>query len=214
MKTMKIEKQLLFTDNVKRVMNLQVKDKLEYQKEAEGTHAVGFLYIQGEYENELQQQQSFQETLELDVLAPTHKLSKEAFYLDVAQYDGQVDDGGVTVTVLMQIHGLQEEDALKDSSIAQTKEKCSSLEQIPMPTKEEIANVEEDVERKKEHTNVDEFEDLFEDAGTTYVSYRMVVANANDTYNSLAQRYEVEEEDLAKANNHKEIMAKTLVILP
>ena len=49
---------------------------------------------------------------------------------------------------------------------------------------------------------------------STYTSYRMIVAKPNDTYASIANRYEVKEADLRACNHNKTIEAKTLVILP
>ena len=50
MKTMKIEKQLLFADSVKQVMKLQVRDGLQYQMEEDVKRAIGPLFIKGQYE--------------------------------------------------------------------------------------------------------------------------------------------------------------------
>ena len=59
-----------------------------------------------------------------------------------------------------------------------------------------------------------EFEDLFEDDETTYTSYRMVVARGNDSYGTIAQRYDVTEEALRCVNNNKDVTERTLIILP
>lgn len=230
MKTMKIEKQLLFADNVKQVVKLQVNDGLEYQKESDGIRAMGPLYISGQYVNGEGVMQDFQEMLEMDVLAPNHKLSTERFYLDVFQYQGNAVDGGIGLEIIMNIHGLNDDMAQsvqkKNENEAdyvplhqdvQQPTQVSSIEQIPAPVMVEEECEDEMVSDKAEvidEMNGSEFEDLFEDAGTTYTSYRMVVARNNDSYASIAQRYEVGEEDLRSANKNKDIMEKTLVILP
>ena len=56
---------------------------------------------------------------------------------------------------------------------------------------QEIITTPENEQPETEKTTVDEFEDLFEDADTTYTSYRMIVAKPNDTYASIANRYAV-----------------------
>ncbi|MFR6489103.1 MAG: stage VI sporulation protein D, partial [Clostridium sp.] len=86
MKTMKIEKELQFADQVKEPRSLQIRESLEYQKEAEGIRAVGPLTVQGSYINEEGALQEYQEILEMDVLAPNHKLSQDRFYLDIQEY--------------------------------------------------------------------------------------------------------------------------------
>jgi viroplasmin and RNaseH domain-containing protein len=79
----------------------------------------------------------------------------------------------------------------------------------------EIAEEEESQEDAAPITDTfDEFEDLFEDADTTYTSYRMIVAQEQDTYASIAKRYDVDEAALRSNNHDKEIHHKTLVILP
>lgn len=231
MKTMKIEKQLLFADNVKQVVKLQVNDGLQYQQESDGIRALGPLYISGQYVNGEDVQQDFQEMLDMDVLAPTHKLSSERFYLEVSQYQGNAVEGGIGLEIVLNIHGLRDNESTPKEEPKEERvytippqqevqpSTMSSIEQIPAPR-----HVVEPEETQEEpvvaETNVvndmdgNEFEDLFEDEGTTYTSYRMVVARNNDSYASIAQRYEVGEEDLRNANRNKDIMEKTLVILP
>lgn len=55
---------------------------------------------------------------------------------------------------------------------------------------------------------------FFADAESTYTSYRLVVAKPNDTYTGIANRYDVDESALRECNKNKEILPKTLVLLP
>ena len=61
MKTMKIEKELQFADQVKEPRSLQVRESLEYHKEAEGIRAVGPLRVQGSYVNDEGELQEYEE---------------------------------------------------------------------------------------------------------------------------------------------------------
>lgn len=239
MKTMKIEKQMVFADTVKKVVDLQVKEGLSYHKEREGIRAIGPLFIQGQYEGMDQTIQSFQEVLDMDIMAPAHKLNGEDFFIQVEEFHGIPDQEGMKLYVTMSIHGLIEEqtdvkgEVSKKQIESQTEEKAAlNMESTIAPMKEiqevvhpsmaqEQAQVETVVETKEEAVveeegkdTFDEFEDLFDDAGTTYTSYRMIVAKPNDTYTSIAQRYAVEEAALRSSNHDKEISDKTLVILP
>lgn len=242
MKKMKIEKQLLFADRVKEVTQLQVRDGLSYHREQEGIRAIGPLYIEGVYVNEEGEKQQFQETLEMDVLAPSHKLSGDDFHLSVDTFEAKPSEDGITTVIMMEIQGLvedggeqqkreetrvpvqepipqeiempKEEEAVTavPVPIPQPQHSVSAIEQIPAPA----VVVEDGEEQPVEHQEDDaaELEDLFEDDGTTYTSYRMIVARANDTYATIAQRYEVSEPDLMRANHDKEISEKSLIILP
>lgn len=252
MKTMKIEKQLLFADSVKQVKKLQVQDGLQYQKEEDGIRAIGPLFIKGQYEGMDGSMQSFQEVLDMDIMAPTQKLGNGQFFIQIEDYEGIPENDSIHLYITMRIHGLKEEprdvqgEVSKKEMDTHQETNANVLLQKPMePIKEnkqeevlkekevaypvdtpiekqEVKEVAEEVSALEESDDMaetsqdtfDEFEDLFEDADTTYTSYRMIVAQPQDTYASIAQRYEVDEAAL-RANNHdKEIQHKTLVILP
>lgn len=233
MKKMKIEKQLIFADHVQKVVSLEVQKELTYKHEEDGIRAMGTLSIQGQYEGD-DGIEDFNETLEMDVLAPQEKLSGEDFYLEIAEYQGVANEDGITIYVTLHIHGLKE--AKKQEAAVQTKTEPIAREEgnipihIPAPIKEypmperskdkqdipipEHAGTQEPVEEVSSMSAVHEFEDLFPDAESTYTSYRIIVAKPNDTYTGIAQRYEVDEVALRDTNKNKEILPKTLVILP
>ena len=158
--------------------------------------------------------QEYEEVLDMDVLAPNHKLSQERFYLDIQEYQSVPANGGLNLTILMGIHGLQEQPApaqpeMQDNTL-------HTLEQLSATGSQENEEVaqEEETPQESDTTAMSEFEDLFEDDETTYTSYRMVVARGNDSYGTIAQRYDVKEDALRLANNNKEVNERTLVILP
>lgn len=241
MKTMKIEKELQFADQVKEPRSLQVRESLEYHKDAEGIRAVGPLSVQGSYVNDEGEVQEYQEVLDMDVLAPNHKLSQERFYLDIQEYQGVPANGGLNLTILMGIHGLQDQPAAANVAAEREAQNVSAQaapatpDYEPQPTAQPVSmntlrtleqlsasqtqeNVDEPHEEtpaaEMQDTAMSEFEDLFEDDETTYTSYRMIVARGNDSYGSIAQRYDVKEDALRSANNNKEVNERTLVILP
>lgn len=239
MKTMKIEKKLQFADQVKEPRSLQVRESLEYHKEAEGIRAVGPLRVQGSYVNDEGELQEYEEVLDMDVLAPNHKLSQERFYLDIQEYQSVPANGGLNLTILMGIHGLQEQPAPVQQTVVEQEQDnvqpefsasrqtapaqpemqdntLHTLEQLSAagPQENEAVAQEEETPQESDTTAMSEFEDLFEDDETTYTSYRMVVARGNDSYGTIAQRYDVKEDALRLANNNKEVNERTLVILP
>lgn len=231
MKKMRIEKNLVFSSPVKKVLELQIREDFTYQKEIDGIRALGPLYIQGMYESDYGAQE-FQEVLEMDVLAPNEKLNGEEFRIGVLEFQANPDSTGIHVIVFLSIQGIQEEQATNTIQTAP----------IPMPTYNEIK--EEAVKEATKSTllasqkatelannevtqeedtcgenvcgqeEISEIEDLFEDANNTYTSYRIIVAKKQDTYASIASRYEVDENALRETNHNKEVVEKTLVILP
>lgn len=236
MKKMKIEKQLIFADHVKRIVSLQVQENLTYRHEEDGIRAIGPLFIKGTYEGD-DGIEAFQETLEMDVLAPKDKLSKEAFELQVGEYQGVIHEDSIQVMITMDIYGLKEEEQNKQrrepkrepiptpvvQEVQPSPQPDPTIQATPKPAKinkESFVHVEEiplepaPQEEASQPSAVDDFEDLFEDAQSTYTSYRIIVAKPNDTYAAIANRYEVDETALRETNKNKEILAKTLVILP
>lgn len=233
---MKIEKQLLLADEVKNLHDLKVSDGLQYHHEEDGIRAVGPLFIKGAYETKETKDQIFQEVLDMDVLAPEHKLSGEPFFIQIEDYKGTPQQNAILLQVTMSIHGLKEEELRGEVTKKEIARQIETLAQVQveepvkpqvevkkevevlkkMETDKEPILVEEAAEpvSTKETTGFDEFEDLFEDADTTYTSYRMIVARGDDTYDTIAKRYEVNEADLRTHNHDKPIEAKTLIILP
>lgn len=224
MKKMKIEKQLIFADQVLRIISLQVQENLTYRHEEDGIRAMGPLYIKGEYEG-AEGIEQFQETLELDVLAPNDKLGKDSFCLTLGEYQGKISDDSIQVMITMDIQGLREDGEAMRAPLPQ-----KAVTKLPEPPKEVVITQPQEepkaiaaqpstsaVEAETipvEATAVDDFEDMFSDEESTYTSYRIIVAKPNDTYAAIAQRYDVDESALRDTNKNKEILAKTLVILP
>ncbi|MFQ7536898.1 MAG: stage VI sporulation protein D [Clostridium sp.] len=181
--------------------------------------------------------QEYEEVLDMDVLAPNHKLSQERFYLDIQEYQSVPANGGLNLTILMGIHGLQEQPAPVQQTVVEQDNvqpefsasrqpapaqpemqdnTLHTLEQLSAagPQENEEVAQEEETPQESATSAMSEFEDLFEDDETTYTSYRMVVARGNDSYGTIAQRYDVKEDALRLANNNKEVNERTLVILP
>lgn len=219
MKKMRIEKSLLFPDPVEKVLTLKVTEGFTYKQEEDGIRTTGPLFIRGIYESD--SEHKFQEILEMDVLAPQEKLSGESFYLEVGEFQGTPSEEGIDITIIMNIHGL-----IEDNEPKQMKKETIEIPQGPVPrhaipqssepmpqsqTNEEPDSIEEPLQEQEEHGVI---EDLFEDANNVYTSYRIIVAKPNDTYATIAQRYQVDEEELRSTNTNKNVEPKTLVVLP
>ncbi len=192
MKTMKVEKQFEYEDKIKQIIQIKADTELQYVKEDKGIRAIGPLLIKGTYVTNDNKNVEFQEVLQMDVLAPTEKLCSDNFSLHVGNCHAELIDHGIFVTIMMDVNGLIEEEVKKNDA------KVEMIEEA----------------KQKEYEKVEEFEDVFEDANTTYTSYRMIVAKKGDTYASIAQRYGVEESLLRECNHEKDIQAKSLIILP
>ncbi len=230
MKKMKIEKQLIFADQVQQVNTLKVSEHLNYRHEEDGIRAMGPLYIEGEYTGS-DGIEKFREALEMDVLAPNHKLSDEPFSLMIEDYQAKANQDTIQVSITLAIQGLNDDKKEAVAPIAKevpmpnkvqkemkqaepvTAPQDSVLPQEVMQSESEAVQS-EDTQQESTDTVVDDFNDLFADSESTYTSYRIIVAKPNDTYASIADRCEVDEQQLRDTNKNKEISAKTPVILP
>lgn len=230
MKKMKIEKQLIFADQVQQVNTLKVSEHLNYRHEEDGIRAMGPLYIEGEYTGSAGIEK-FREALEMDVLAPNHKLSDEPFSLMIEDYQAKANQDTIQVSITLAIQGLNDDKKEAAAPIAKevpmpnkvqkemkqaepvTAPQDSVLPQEVMQSESEAVQS-EDTQQESTDTVVDDFNDLFADSESTYTSYRIIVAKPNDTYASIADRCEVDEQQLRDTNKNKEISAKTPVILP
>lgn len=218
MKKMRIEKSLLFQDPVEKVLTLKVSEGFTYKQEEDGIRATGPLFIRGIYEND--EQHKFQEILEMDVLAPNEKLSGESFSLEIGEYQATPSSDGIDVLIMMNIHGLLEENETKKVEKQVAPQPQPIEVEAPRHASKAVAEVveeepvQEEVMKEEENSDQAKIEDLFEDANNVYTSYRIIVAKPNDTYETIAQRYQVEESSLRTVNANKAIQSKTLIILP
>lgn len=210
---MRIEKSLLFQDPVEKVLTLKVTEGFTYKQEDDGIRATGPLFIRGIYEND--EQHKFQEILEMDVLAPNEKLSGENYFLEIGEYKATPCEDGLDILIMINIHGLLEENASIQEMPQMIADEEPIMDEAPRHATQTTADVvvEEQAPFKQE-SDQELIEDLFEDANNVYTSYRIVVAKPSDTYETIAQRYQVEEASLRSVNANKHVQSKTLIILP
>lgn len=195
MKMMDIEKQLEFKYKIVEIKKMNAKSNLKYLVEKEGTRAVGELIIDGVYLTDTKQVLPFYEVIEMDVLAPVHKLGEEPFKIELMKYDYEKENNILNIYLQLAIFGIIDKEE---------KQELNDDEEIDIIEKEDGST----------KISADEFEDLFEDEDSTYTSYRLIVAREQDTYETIAQRYHIDENMLRNSNQNKDIEAKSLIILP
>lgn len=121
---------------------------------------------------------------------------------------------------------VEEEKVVEETPVVIEKQDIEPVVQKEVINKEEnciVAQDNKDIPVQEEEgtaTNINDvanlsmMEELFEDKDNVITSYSFVVIKANDTYASIANRYQVEEEALRKANSDKELRVKNLLVLP
>ncbi len=211
MKEMKIEKRVLRGTKVDGVINVEAAAHLEYQREQGGLRALGPITITGQYRTG-HDAYPFKEILELDVLAPKVKLSQtEPFSIAILKVSGVADDG-ILLNLMLGIHGI-----LDTQSEVVSSQLDDVIDAIPQNVQEEANADPEVVDESPADEGEEEIEcieDLFEDADNVYTSCCLVVAKLNDSYETIAARYQVDVNDLRTVNKNKPLEPKMLVMLP
>lgn len=207
MKEMNIEKRILKGLAIDGVIDVEAKTELDYRRESGGLRAVGPVIISGHCRIE-SEVRSFTETLELDVMAPRIKLSNsEPFSIEVLRVRGVADDG-IMLMLDLGIHGIEDN---KTETLPPTFDEVIEEKKAVF---EESAVIEESKHEAEPEAEFECIEDLFEDADNVYTSCCLVVAKADDTYETIADRYHVDINDLRMVNKNKGIEPKMLIMLP
>lgn len=207
MKEMNIEKRILKGLAIDGVIDVEAKTELDYRRESGGLRAVGPVIISGHCRIE-SEVRSFTETLELDVMAPRIKLSNsEPFSIEVLRVRGVADDG-IMLMLDLGIHGIEDN---KTETLPPTFDEVIEEKKAVF---EEPAVIEESKHETEPEAEFECIEDLFEDADNVYTSCCLVVAKADDTYETIADRYHVDINDLRMVNKNKGIEPKMLIMLP
>lgn len=202
MKKIEIEKQLDLGDAID-LLSLDCRNHFVYRKEVEGLRCVGPFYLHGTYST-LQDIKQFSDVFEFDIFASNEKLDNENFQLVYTGYDYTLKHGCL-VTLFFDVHGIYGED---------TKEEIIETEVLETTEILEENRSEEIVEENREELDLSMMEELFEEKDTVISSYSFVVVKLNDTYESIAFRYEVDSQLLKEVNKEKILQEKDLIVLP
>ena len=196
MKTMIIEKQLLLEHTINEIQRVTIQEGLQYKNETDGIRAIGPLYVLGSYLDEQGHIQTIKEMIDMDVFAPSKKLNDDDFYIQIGNVGSNGNANELRLEIELLIHGIKDEVVEHD-----VQEAKALIDEGP-------------TEQTDAYSLLDDcFDDLFEEE-TSYTTCRLIVAKMNDTYASIAQRYQVDEKRLQACNDHREIKEKTLVRLP
>lgn len=105
MQTIYLEKKIDLNHELKELISLSVDESIHYKMEHEGIRAVGSLMVKGEYK--AKETKSFQETLELDILATFDKIvDQRDFNIKVEDFDYTIKEGNLIVQIEAGVHGV------------------------------------------------------------------------------------------------------------
>lgn len=185
MKEMKIEKIVELHQEFETVEDMKCSCKLDYVAEEKGIRALGIITVTGlGIRNGLNH--DINEEIELDVLAPYEKIdSQSTFKVQLENYQIALKQDCLIMQLSFVLSGLLDEEPKEQEP------------QIQMEINEDAT-----------------IEDLLDDQDNIKITQRYVIAERQDTYKSIAERYKVSEKELIAKNRNKSIEYKSLILLP
>lgn len=224
------EKEIDLSHRLKELMSLTVDESIDYKIEDNGVRAVGSLIIKGEYLSD--DSKLFVENIELDIYADDKKIiDKRDFHLKVEDFDYEICDGNLKVTIEVGVYGVEEGKdryiSLKVDPIDEIEELSRTLEQQSIEdVSEEPEIVVEDTNPIQENKSVqgkmplqekvyetkvkEEKDDGDEDTGVYY----LYVIGPNDTYQSISDRYQIDEKVIRNYNDDVNLVSGQVLIIP
>jgi len=223
-KTVNLDHQL------KELVSISVDESINYKMENSGMRAVGSIMINGEYKSDLERKK-FHEDIDLDILAKFEKIiDKREFHVKVEDFDYAFHEGNLSLVIQACIYGVKDdedrvietenvkiqqddsnvadeiEDLLREESIVQ------NVEEKIIPTIEQIEEPVKTIEKDNSSLSVDvnDDEDVDEDLGTYY----LYIVRQGDTYQSIADHYQVDEYKLKDYNHDRPLNVGAIVIVP
>lgn len=185
MKAMNVEKKILSGLTIENLVSVQANEHLNYTQEAKGKRALGFVKVTGQFFSE-GKLRNYEENIELDIFAPNSKLNEEDFIIRLVDVNGVVDDG-IMIYLDFEIDGLK----------AEVEEEKSMI-----------------IKQEDEEITIESIEDLFEDNQNVYTSCRLIIARNDDTYESIASRYQLDVQEIRTLNKNQPITPKQCVLIP
>lgn len=212
---------------LKELVSISVDESIDYRNESQGMRAYGSIIINGDYKDN-QNKNDFHETIDLDILAQFSKIEdRNEFNVKVEDFDYYILDGDLSLVIQACIYGVKDdEDRIIETDVYELKEEIDDSEisdeiESLIREQEVIETVEKIVEEKqviqeipqhieilKEEKREEESDD--EDLGTYY----LYVVQDGDTYQSIANHYQVDEYRIKDYNHDRSLSKGTIVIIP
>lgn len=217
---------------LKELISVSVDESINYKMENQGMRAYGSIIINGEYKDG-NSKKDFHETIDLDILAQFSKIEdKNEFNVKVEDFDYYVNEGNLSLVIQASIYGVKDDDDrvietdMSNQEVEETQSDVSEeieslireqdqvIESI-QPTVEpeievekvmaEMPKVTEEIQTKKEIE-----EDESRDIGTYY----LYVVQDGDSYQTISNRYQVDEHIIQNYNHNRSLSKGTIIIVP
>lgn len=217
---------------LKELVSISVDESINYKMETKGMRAIGSIMINGEYKDE-KAKKSFHETIDLDIMAIFEKITdKRDFHVKVEDFDYSLSDGNLNLVIQTCVYGvLDDEDRVIETTPAKVIEESDdeqdaadqiesllreadqenqTLEDFQEPVVEEKQEKALPVEEEIPVIQKEDDEDDDEDLGTYY----LYIVRDGDTYQTIANHYQVDEYQLKDYNHDRPLSKGVIVIVP
>lgn len=224
---------------LKELVSISVDESINYKMESQGMRAIGSIMINGEYKDD-SMKHSFRESIDLDILAQFEKITdKRDFHVKVEDFDYSINAGDLSLVIQACVYGvLDDEDRvieaspvreetqedvideieglLREEDVLETKtlQQESYQKTVPVvenPIADDVVHVTESIQNDQSSKEViEDIDQDDEDLGTYY----LYIVQDGDSYESIAERYQVDEYKLKDYNHERSLTKGTIVIVP
>lgn len=224
MERLLFQKTIDLNHQLQELLSVNVKENLNYTLDKEGKRAAGTLNIDGDYLFN-KQKKHFEDLIEIDILAPFQRLDeKEDFYVEIQDYDYHITSGNLSLDIHVNAYGVSKKEdrhILIDDEQARYEEikellpKQELIETIEMvmTSKEDVLEAQGHMENDFQTQDSCVDDDIFDDDTTSYVSYPFYIVKKEDTYQSIAQNYMMDEAMLRFLNNDQPLDKECIIRL-
>ena len=208
------KKQVDLNHQLKELVSISVDESIQYKIETRGMRAVGSIMMNGEYKDEISKK-DFSESIDLDILAVFDKITdKRDFQVKVEDFDYTLNDGNLDLVIQASIYGvLDDEDRIVETPKSEYESQGEVIERIEDILQEQDQAIEQELVetpiQKRIETPVSSLEQQ-EDLGIYY----LYIVQDGDTYQSIGQRYKIDEYKLKEYNRDRTLLKGTIVIVP
>lgn len=203
------------------LVSIHCDEAIDYKLEEAGMRAKGQIIITGDYLKTASKER-FNETLEVDILAPFEKIiDQHEFSIKIEDFDYKLINGNLLVTIEAVVYGVEngEDKHYNDRYLREEVVDQDLVEEIKeVLEKPATPSVQEEVKEEKkikEEKVSDQIDDLIEVSDQEdLVPYYVHVVEANQDYTVLENMYHVPASVIKNYNHDLVLQAGALVIIP
>lgn len=222
MERLLFQKTIDLNHQLQELLSVSVKENLNYTLDREGKRAAGTLNIEGDYLFQ-KQKEHFEDIIEIDILAPFNRLiENEDFYVEIHDYDYHIVSGNLSLDIHVNAYGVAKredrhiliDEEARYEEIMDLIPKQELIETIEAVIKEEevdVLNIEGNGDEKISVVQAEVDDELFDDDHSSYVTYPFYIVKEDDTYEMIAQEYQIDE-SLLRSLNNDQTLSKSCIL--